>query len=225
MKRKICTFLIGTALSAILITTAFAAETKDCCTAPVYCCSNHICVPSCCQCICPELPETDTKPELPEQPEVPDYEGSIPEVPGSGNDTPDTETPELPEQDLSDTVTMLEREAMELVNEKRSAYGLDALTLSSELSVKARIKSQEMKDLGYFSHTSPTYGSPFDMMKALGIRYYSAGENIAMGYRTAEAVVNAWMNSTSHRENILSTRYTSMGIGYADGYWTQWFIG
>lgn len=209
MKRKFCTFLIGTALSAILITPAFAAENT-------YCCSTHTCVPSCCQCICPDLPEIDNnKPVLPEQPEVPDYEGS----------TPDTETPELPEQTLPSTVTLLEREAMELVNEKRSAYGLDALTLSGELSVKARIKSQEMKDLGYFSHTSPTYGSPFDMMKALGIRYYSAGENIAMGYRTAEAVVNAWMNSTSHRENILSTRYTSMGIGYADGYWTQWFIG
>jgi len=209
MKRKFCTFLIGTALSAVLVIPAFAEE-------PTHCCSTHTCVPSCCQCICPELPEIDNNnPVLPEQPEVPDYDGS----------TPDTETPELPEQTLPNTVTLLEREAMELVNEKRSAYGLDALTLSGELSVKARIKSQEMKDLGYFSHTSPTYGSPFDMMKALGIRYYSAGENIAMGYRTAEAVVNAWMNSTSHRENILSTRYTSMGIGYADGYWTQWFIG
>ncbi len=217
MTRKICTFLVGTALSAALITSAFAAETNLCCTTPMCCSSNHICVPSCCQCICPELPKPDTKPE------VPDYDDSTPELP-EGDNTPDTETPEFPEQDLSGAVTALEREAMELVNEKRSAYGLDALTLSSELSVKARIKSQEMKDLGYFSHTSPTYGSPFDMMKALGIRYYSAGENIAMGYRSAEAVVSAWMNSTSHRENILSDRYTTMGIGYADGYWTQWFI-
>lgn len=211
MKRKICTFLIGTALSALLITPAFAAEANDCC-------SRHTCMPVCCLCPCPELPAPDIKPE------VPDHDNSTPNVPGGGTNTPDTETPELPEQDLSGAVTALEREAMELVNEKRSVYGLDALTLSSELSVKARIKSQEMKDLGYFSHTSPTYGSPFDMMKALGIRYYSAGENIAMGYRTAEAVVNAWMNSTSHRENILSERYTTMGIGYADGYWTQWFI-
>ena len=82
-----------------------------------------------------------------------------------------------------------------------------------------------MRDQGYFSHTSPTYGSPFSMMQSLGITYRSAGENIAKGYATAEAVVNAWMASDGHRANILSTRYTSMGIGYVDGYWTQWFIG
>ena len=59
---------------------------------------------------------------------------------------------------------------------------------------------------------------------AKGQQYRSAAENIAMGYRTAEAVVKAWMNSPSHRANILSTRYDTMGIGFADGYWAQWFI-
>ena len=62
------------------------------------------------------------------------------------------------------------------------------------------------------------------MMKQLGISYRSAGENIAMGYATAQSVVNAWMVSESHRNNILSGNYTTMGIGYVDGYWTQWFI-
>ena len=79
----------------------------------------------------------------------------------------------------------------------------------------------------YFSHQSPTYGSPFDMMKSMGITYRHAGENIAMGYASAEAVVKAWMNSEGHRKNILSANFTTLGVGYvaSGNYWTQWFIG
>ena len=96
-----------------------------------------------------------------------------------------------------------------------------------ELSRVARYKSQDMKDKGYFSHTSPTYGSPFDMMKKFGITYRTAGENIAKGQRTPQAVVNAWMNSSGHRANILNSSFTQIGVGYvADGnYWTQMFTG
>ena len=84
-----------------------------------------------------------------------------------------------------------------------------------------------MHDLGYFSHTSPTYGSPFDMMKSFGISYRAAGENIAKGQTTPAAVVNAWWNSAWHRQNMLNASYTQIGVGYvADGkYWTQMFIG
>ena len=84
-----------------------------------------------------------------------------------------------------------------------------------------------MHDSGYFSHTSPNYGSPFDMMQSFGITYSHAGENIAMGYSTPEVVVSAWMNSEGHRANIFSASYTELGVGYvADGgYWTQWFVG
>ena len=84
-----------------------------------------------------------------------------------------------------------------------------------------------MHDLGYFSHTSPTYGSPFDMMKSFGISYRAAGENIAKGQTTPAAVVNAWWNSAGHRQNMLNASYTQIGVGYvADGkYWTQMFIG
>ncbi|MDF2592072.1 MAG: sporulation protein, partial [Clostridia bacterium] len=76
-------------------------------------------------------------------------------------------------------------------------------------------------------HTSPTYGSPFDMMKQFGITYKTAGENIAMGQRTPEEVVKAWMNSPGHRANILKSSFTHIGVGYvANGsYWTQMFIG
>ena len=114
-----------------------------------------------------------------------------------------------------------------LVNAERAKYGLAALTPDETLCSYARVKSQDMHDQGYFSHTSPTYGSPFDMMRSFGVSYRSAGENIAMGYSTPEAVVAAWMNSEGHRANILSANYTTLGVGYVEdgGYWTQWFIG
>ena len=77
-----------------------------------------------------------------------------------------------------------------------------------------------MHDKRYFSHQSPTYGSPFDMMKQFGITYRTAGENIAMGQSTPQAVVNAWMNSKGHRANILNASFTQIGMGYvADGHY------
>lgn len=120
-----------------------------------------------------------------------------------------------------------EEQVVALVNKQRAANGLQPLTLSTSLSNAARAKSQDMHDKHYFAHESPTYGSPFDMLKSFGISYRSAGENIAMGYATPEAVMNAWMNSSGHRANILNASYTQIGVGYvADGnYWTQEFIG
>ena len=125
------------------------------------------------------------------------------------------------------TVSDYEKEVVNLVNSIRKEYGLSPLKLNSELSAVARLKSSDMREKGYFSHTSPTYGSPFDMMKTFGIKYRTAGENIAMGYRTPQAVVDGWMNSKGHRENILNSSFTEIGVGYiANGnYWTQMFIG
>ena len=117
-----------------------------------------------------------------------------------------------------------EAEACALVNAERTARGLAPLAVSSSLSDKARIKAQDMADNDYFSHTSPTYGSPFTMMRTLGVSYRSAAENIAMGYNKADTVVAAWMASPSHRANLLASRYVTVGIGYADGYWAQWLI-
>ena len=113
------------------------------------------------------------------------------------------------------------------MNEQRTKYGLKPLKVSAELSRIARLKSQNMRDNRYFSHTSPTYGSPFQMMKSFGISYRSAGENIAKGYRTPAAVVDAWMNSEGHRANILNSSFTQIGVGYVSNgnYWTQMFIG
>lgn len=125
---------------------------------------------------------------------------------------------------LAAGMSIQESEACSLVNAQRAARGLAPLTISSTLSEKARIKARDMAEHDYFSHTSPTYGSPFTMMRSLGISYTSAGENIARGYTTAQDVVDAWMASPSHRANLLASRYATVGVGYVDGYWAQWFI-
>ena len=127
----------------------------------------------------------------------------------------------------ADTVGDFEKQVAELVNAERAKYGLSALTLRTDLCDGARAKSQDMHDQGYFAHQSPTYGTPFEMMKSRGIAYSYAGENIARGYPDPESVVNAWMNSEGHRANILSASFTAIGVGYvaSGNYWTQWFVG
>lgn len=128
---------------------------------------------------------------------------------------------------VSDTVLSYENEVIRLVNEIRAENKLPPLTANWELSRVARYKSEDMSNNGYFSHTSPTYGTPFQMIRAFGLSYRSAGENIAYGQRTPAAVVNAWMNSSGHRANILNASYTQIGVGYcaSGNYWTQMFIG
>lgn len=122
-----------------------------------------------------------------------------------------------------------EQEILKLVNAERSKQGLSPLTLDWELSRVAKFKSEDMRDNNYFSHTSPTYGSPFQMMKSFGISYKSAGENIAAGQQSSAEVMQSWMNSSGHKANILSKNYTKLGVGKATGgsygtYWTQMFI-
>ena len=159
----------------------------------------------------PAVPGTDT-------PAVPDTDTPTPAV-------PDTTTPAAPES--VEGMSAYELEVVRLVNAERARYGLPALAADAELSRVARYKSRDMREKGYFSHESPTYGTPFQMMKSFGITYRAAGENIAYGYATPAKVVAAWMNSDGHRANILSASYTRLGVGYvADGhYGTQMFVG
>ena len=128
---------------------------------------------------------------------------------------------------LDSSITSYEQQVIDLVNDIRVKNGLNTLKANWELSRVARYKSQDMHDNKYFSHTSPVYGSPFEMIKNFGISYRTAGENIAQGYKTPAAVVDGWMNSSGHRANILNAGYTQIGVGYvANGhYWTQMFIG
>lgn len=127
-----------------------------------------------------------------------------------------------------DTISDYEKEVVRLVNIEREKRGLQKLTLNAQICKVARIKSQDMINKKYFSHTSPTYGSPFRMMESFGIRFSAAGENIAYGQKTPAEVMKTWMNSPGHRENILSKTYTQIGVGLATSktgvkYWTQLF--
>lgn len=126
------------------------------------------------------------------------------------------------------SVKAFEDEVVRLVNVERSKKGLQILKSNWEIARVARYKSQDMINKKYFSHISPTYGSPFKMMEFYGIRFSSAGENIAYGQRTPAEVMNVWMNSPGHRANILSPSYSDIGCGLAKTssgvcYWTQMF--
>ena len=126
------------------------------------------------------------------------------------------------------SVKSFEDEVVKLVNKERSKRGLQTLKANWEISRVAKYKSQDMINKRYFSHISPTFGSPFKMMESFGIRFSAAGENIAYGQNTPAMVMNSWMNSPGHRANILSQTYITIGVGLAKTktgvcYWTQLF--
>ena len=181
----------------------------------------------------PQVPAPDEERPAPdEERPAPDEETPAPDegtpAPDEGTPAPDegTSAPDK-EQTTGGVISAYEAEVIRLVNEIRRQNGLGELTASAELSHVARLKSQDMHDKGYFDHTSPTYGSAFDMLRSFGISYRTAGENIAYGYSTPQAVVDAWMNSSGHRANILNASYTQIGVGHVqDGnYCTQIFVG
>lgn len=139
-----------------------------------------------------------------------------------------TSTPVESQPITNPGISQVEMEVVRLVNIERQKEGLAPFKVSAELSKVAKTKSEDMGKNNYFSHTSPTYGSPFQMMKTFGIKYNTAGENIAKGYLSAQAVVSGWMNSSGHRANILNPSFKTIGVGtYTTGngtiYWTQMF--
>ncbi|MNI62065.1 Cysteine-rich secretory protein family protein [compost metagenome] len=130
----------------------------------------------------------------------------------SGGTTGSTTKPTTPSNPGTTIGDANERLVLTLINQERAKAGLPALTMDANLLRIARIKAQEMVDKNYFSHTSPTYGTPFKMMQSNGITYKTAGENIA-GNPSVEGAVKAWMNSEGHRKNILSNAYNYIGVG------------
>jgi uncharacterized YkwD family protein len=117
------------------------------------------------------------------------------------------------------------QQVLDIVNQERKKEGLPALTMNSELSKMAMAKAQDMYNNNYFDHQSPTYGSPFDMMKSFGITYNTAGENIAKGQSSPTEVMNQWMNSPGHRQNIMDKSFTKIGVAYYNSEWVQEFTG
>ncbi|WGV57501.1 CAP domain-containing protein [Brevibacillus brevis] len=117
------------------------------------------------------------------------------------------------------------KQVADLVNQERAKAGLKPVQMDATLSKVALAKAQDMSANNYFDHNSPTYGSPFDMMKQYGIQYSTAGENIAMGQQSPQEVMQQWMNSEGHRQNIMNPDFTKIGVGFTNGYWVQEFIG
>lgn len=123
-------------------------------------------------------------------------------------------------------IGQLEMQVVELTNQERRNHGLSPLEVDHTLANVAREKSNDMHQNNYFSHTSPTHGSPFDMIRDMGVSYTMAAENIAHGQTSAEQVVQQWMESPGHRQNILNEQFTHIGVGYQPNghHWTQMFI-
>ncbi len=118
------------------------------------------------------------------------------------------EPPAVTPPDISED----EQELLNLVNKARADAGVKPLEFDKELMNVARLKAKDMVENNYFSHQSPTYGSPFDMMRQFGISFKTAGENIA-GNQTVEGAFKLWMNSESHTKNILNSNFNYTGIG------------
>lgn len=125
--------------------------------------------------------------------------------------------------------TKEQAEMLALVNQARAEADLPALTWNQAAADVAAEKARDMVALEYFDHTSPTYGSPFDMMKKFGVTFRTAGENLA-GHQSVEKAHQALMDSPGHRENILNSRFFQIGIGIADSpaygkIYVQMFLG
>ncbi len=119
-------------------------------------------------------------------------------------------------------------EVLSLVNQIRAEVGAAPLTLDTTLCYAATLRSIEMQENNYFSHTRPNGTSCFTVLDTFNIRWSAAGENIAAGYRTPSDVVTGWKNSEGHYKNMINTNYTKLGVGkYGSDYypyWTQLFI-
>ena len=177
----------------------------------------------------PEQPETETpeQPEVnvPSQPEAETPHQPEVEVPS----TPETETPSQPENTPSEetnTNSAYINRIVELVNEERAKEGLSPVTLDTKVTAAAQVRAKEI--VTSFSHTRPNGTSFSTALKEQNVSYRGSGENIAWGQKSPEAVMNAWMNSSGHRANILNKNFTTIGVGYyqtANGtnHWAQLF--
>ena len=175
------------------------------------------------------LPTPTAEPSATEEPSV-TSEPATPAPTSQATEIPvETATPPSTDEDYTTaSISAQEENAFLLLNEDRAANGLSALTLDPALCDLARMKSRDMHENNYFGHTSPTYGSAFQMLTTYGYDFTSVGENIAH-YATVEKAEAAFMSSSGHRQNILGSQWTKVGIGvcYDDQgfvYVTQLFV-
>lgn len=167
--------------------------------------------------VVPAFTATD---QLPTATSVPPTDTQTP-IPPTNTNIPPTATSIPPTNTSAPSVcspsgnASLESQIINLINVERANAGLPALQQQGQLTAAARGHSEDMACNNFFLHTSPTTGSPFDRMSAAGYSYSWAGENIAAGYPDAQSVVQGWMNSQGHRDNILNPNFTQIGLGYA----------
>jgi uncharacterized protein YkwD len=110
------------------------------------------------------------------------------------------------------------------LNEHRVSVGCPALEWNGDVAAVAQAHSDDMVERDFFDHTNPDGDSPFDRLLDAGISYSGAAENIAYGYRTADAVLAGWLDSPGHRANIENCSLTEHGVGLTSSYWTHVFI-
>jgi uncharacterized protein YkwD len=165
------------------------------------------------------MPEPEPTPEPEPMPEPEPEPEPMPE--------PEPEPEPMPEPTPTACAGAEEARVIELVNAARTSMGLGTLRCDDAMARTARKHSVDMCMQGYFSHTGLDGSSPFDRMRREGVSFRTAGENIAWGQRTPEAVHDAWMNSSGHRANILNGAYGRIGVGYeacgGRAHWTQVF--
>lgn len=185
---------------------------------------------------CPDnnCPETDAPgSNLPEI-NVPD--SNVPDSNLPGNDAPGTQLPDTEIPDIEAPGTEIPddgeyhryvQQIVNLVNIERGKAGLAPLTLDKKVTAAAQIRATEIRRS--FSHTRPNGSNFATALREENVSYRRAGENIAWGQPSPEAVVKAWMNSSGHRANILSKSFTKIGVGYVQhngrNYWSQLFVG
>ncbi len=177
-----------------------------------------------------DIQKPPVRPRPQPQPERPQPEPEEPPVKPRPQPQPEPEEPPVrpqpqpePERSGSHQLSAAEQSLINMINNERVRAGLNALEIDRELSKVARLKSEDMDKNNYFSHTSPTYGSPFTMIKDFGITYRNAGENIAKTY-SVERAHEGFMNSEGHRRNILTPGFTHIGVGISGYYYTEMFI-
>lgn len=158
-------------------------------------------------------------------PGLPDFE--LPDVDKPETDKPDIENPDQNrpgDNNQGTTDSAFASEVVRLVNVERTKAGLSPLSTDSAITAAAQVRAEEQKQS--FSHTRPNGKHFSTALTENDVNYSGAGENIAMGQKTPQQVMEAWMNSDGHRANILNKNFTKIGVGYmgsGSSYWAQLF--
>lgn len=230
--KKTMTFCMAAVLSIGTVATASAAPLsiqtalKNSCTVyggGVFCDFSQLleklegCFPNLSFPMHPSAPSSPSVPSVPIVPSVP----SQPDTPEA--DAPEADAPETDAPEAEDTAAAYAAEVIELVNQERAKAGLSALKQDEKAMQAAQLRAKEIHTS--FSHTRPDGSSCFTALQEVGASYRAAGENIALGQKSPQEVVQAWMASEGHRANILSEKYSAIGVGYYENGWVQMFLG